>query len=445
MDLEKTEVIVIVLGRKIAESGELNPKIGERIKKGFQVFKERKQGGKTVKISIISHSFQSSFPKTLSIKKVVSGKGVEKISESKAMKNWLILNGVEEKEIVEEAESMNTVENGHFCMKFLENWSLREKNLLEEIIVVSSDHHIVRAKSVFVSLFFEYRRFLPEKTVLRFEPCESQKEEGIPLEREYELENNGRVFFVCAEGFVEDLEGKELAKPAKIEKLVERTPFNTPTSFFIPKGRGECTFEYLKNQKKVYWMDADEQDSPEWREKCDPHLGEHASRKISSQLCQKLSEGGVELILCSPLTRSLEFARKIVSHFGNLGLEIQVIVVPFLRESLKFPCDVGSNLEKISSEFSFDFSLVPKFWWFESFRNNSAHKVAQEKKVSSESQISVNCRASNAAYFLSFILKEKKLLVISHKNFLSNLLGKGFSTTSPLHLSFEGKLIPIEC
>jgi uncharacterized SAM-binding protein YcdF (DUF218 family) len=70
------------------------------------------------------------------------GKGDgEDISEAEAIKNGLIVQGIEEERIILEDKSTDTVENISFSMKLIPNY-------LKTGLVVSNDFHIYRAKLI---------------------------------------------------------------------------------------------------------------------------------------------------------------------------------------------------------------------------------------------------------------------------------------------------------
>ncbi|MGE5329949.1 MAG: YdcF family protein [Deltaproteobacteria bacterium] len=66
----------------------------------------------------------------------------ENITESAAIKKQLIRLGVEEKDIIEENKSRNTIENLNFAR------SIMEKNRLEKIIIVTNYFHIYRCSMI---------------------------------------------------------------------------------------------------------------------------------------------------------------------------------------------------------------------------------------------------------------------------------------------------------
>eukprot|EP01091_Cochliopodium_minus_P004141 TRINITY_DN14056_c0_g1_i1.p1 TRINITY_DN14056_c0_g1~~TRINITY_DN14056_c0_g1_i1.p1 ORF type:complete len:194 (+),score=31.15 TRINITY_DN14056_c0_g1_i1:34-615(+) len=176
------QTIIIVLGRKLFDDGGIHPLLKERLEKTKEIYERE------INPMIIT-----------------SGRGVAKRLECDAMKEWLMNNNV--KNVICESKSMNTVENAFQTLSMLfrenvkihENYSLKE---LKKIVVVSSDSHMVRCKSIFTTFFFKWRKYF-EGVTLQYEnskTIETNLEKGW-LDKEWKSEQNGRVFFLCSEGY----------------------------------------------------------------------------------------------------------------------------------------------------------------------------------------------------------------------------------------------------
>ncbi len=77
---------------------------------------------------------------------VSGGRGFdEKITESSAMKSYMIKNGIDEKRIIEENKSKSTVENLKFSKEVLikTGWDMKE-----DILIVTNEFHMMRARLI---------------------------------------------------------------------------------------------------------------------------------------------------------------------------------------------------------------------------------------------------------------------------------------------------------
>ncbi len=77
---------------------------------------------------------------------VSGGKGSgEKITEAKAMKDYLIKNGIDKNRIIEEDKSTNTYENFKYSKLKIEERSQRKLSDLK-VKIVTTDFHVLRSK-----------------------------------------------------------------------------------------------------------------------------------------------------------------------------------------------------------------------------------------------------------------------------------------------------------
>ncbi|MHB8171795.1 MAG: YdcF family protein [Thermincolia bacterium] len=115
---EKVEHLII-LGAGL-KGEKLSPTLESRMKKGLEYLK--------------------SYPDTEVIVSGGQGQGGE-ITEAEAMRRFLVVNGIDESRITKEEKSTNTIENLRLSKKII-----MQNNKSHEIMIVTSDFHILRAK-----------------------------------------------------------------------------------------------------------------------------------------------------------------------------------------------------------------------------------------------------------------------------------------------------------
>ena len=124
----------------------------------------------------------------------------------------------------------------------------------------------------------------------------------------------------------------------------------------------------------------------------------------------RLSGINFDLLVCSPLTRTLEtFSTIFENPISN------TIILPLVREHLDHSCDVGSNPNILQKKFTqFNFSKINNYWW-----NNDI--FIDEKKINKESLYNLDKRV---ALFKDWIIKrdEKTIGVVSHGTFISRII-----------------------
>jgi len=125
---------------------------------------------------------------------------------------------------------------------------------------------------------------------------------------------------------------------------------------------------------------------------------------------KKLIDVDFDLMLCSPLTRTLQtFTLLFPKPIAN------TIILPIVREHLDNSCDVGRQPSVIAKEFPhFNFDKVNKFWW-----NNDI--PIDEKAINRESIEDLDKRVIK---FKNWISKrsEKKIAIVSHGTFISRII-----------------------
>lgn len=87
--------------------------------------------------------YMNKYPESIAVVSGGQGEG-ETITEAEAMKNFLLVNGINEKRILKEEKSTSTFENLKFSKKILEN----NKIYTKEIMIITSDFHLFRAKAI---------------------------------------------------------------------------------------------------------------------------------------------------------------------------------------------------------------------------------------------------------------------------------------------------------
>lgn len=115
---------IIILGSKIRENGTLTPILQARVDKAIEFAKEQKEKSNRRIVYVPS-----------------GGKGEDEIiAEAEAMKKYLIENGIDEKDIIVENQSKNTLQN----MKFSKQ-KIDEDNKEGRIIFSTTNYHVFRS------------------------------------------------------------------------------------------------------------------------------------------------------------------------------------------------------------------------------------------------------------------------------------------------------------
>ena len=135
-------------------------------------------------------------------------------------------------------------------------------------------------------------------------------------------------------------------------------------------------------------------------------LGKEQALKTRHQI----SEIDFDLIVCSPLTRTLEtFSLLFPKPISN------TIFLPLVREHLDHSCDVGRQPEILQKEFpQFNFGNLNKYWW-----NNNI--PLNEKEIKQELSYDLDKRVLSFKKWIKE-RKEKKIAVISHGTFISKII-----------------------
>ena len=123
-----------------------------------------------------------------------------------------------------------------------------------------------------------------------------------------------------------------------------------------------------------------------------------------------LADIDFELLICSPLTRTLQtFTNIFPKPIKNTK------VLPLVREHLDHSCDVGRQPNILQKEFPhFDFSELNKYWW-----NNDV--PLDENEINQESIHDLDKRVLRFKEWIN-IRKEKTIAVVSHGTFISRII-----------------------
>ena len=135
----------------------------------------------------------------------------------------------------------------------------------------------------------------------------------------------------------------------------------------------------------------------------DPHLTElgHAQ---AAEAAQYLPAHGIEHIIVSPYTRTLQTARPVAA-----ALNLPITIDPLIRERYAFACDIGSPRSVLQANWpSLDFSGLEEIWW-----------PAEE-----ESEEAIVGRAARFRADLAERHNWAKTLIISHWGFILSLTGQ---------------------
>ena len=135
-----------------------------------------------------------------------------------------------------------------------------------------------------------------------------------------------------------------------------------------------------------------------------------AGREQALKVQKKLQNINFDLMLCSPLTRTLEtFALIFPNPINN------TIILPFVREHLDHSCDVGRQPAILKKEFpNLNFDKVKKFWW-----NNNI--PTDEKSINKESIDDLDCRVKKFKIWINS-RSEKKIALVSHGTYISRII-----------------------
>jgi uncharacterized SAM-binding protein YcdF (DUF218 family) len=128
------QTAIIVLGKSPVANG-INKVLKARLDKAIDIFNKN---------SIV----------------IVSGKGKSKITEAEAMQKYLIKHNVPKNKIIQETESMDTLQNALYTQKIIQK--LKPLN----VIVITSNFHLKRTKFIFKKVFRQPLTFIGTRDYL---------------------------------------------------------------------------------------------------------------------------------------------------------------------------------------------------------------------------------------------------------------------------------------
>jgi glucosyl-3-phosphoglycerate phosphatase len=124
----------------------------------------------------------------------------------------------------------------------------------------------------------------------------------------------------------------------------------------------------------------------------------------ASDAADQLAGQGIERIVVSPYTRTLQTARPVAARLG-----LPITIDPIVRERYAFACDIGTARAKLQQDWpEHDFADLPERWW-----------PTQE-----EPEDDVIARAAQFRTDLARRDDWANTLVISHWGFILSLTGK---------------------
>jgi broad specificity phosphatase PhoE len=135
----------------------------------------------------------------------------------------------------------------------------------------------------------------------------------------------------------------------------------------------------------------------------DPRLTELGHTQ-AMEAAEQLAGQGIERIIVSPYTRTLQTARPVVAALG-----LTATIDPIVRERYAFACDIGSPRRELERDWpDHDFGLIEDVWW-----------PSEE-----EPETSVVGRAARFRLDLSRRHDWANTLVISHWGFILSMTGQ---------------------
>ena len=133
-------------------------------------------------------------------------------------------------------------------------------------------------------------------------------------------------------------------------------------------------------------------------------------KKQALKTQKKLENINFDLMLCSPLTRTLQtFSIIFPKPIANTK------ILSFVREHLDHSCDVGRQPSVLQKEYpNFDFKELKKFWW-----NNNI--PIDENVINYESIDDLDKRVNQFKIWIAN-RPEKNIALVSHGTFISRII-----------------------
>mmetsp|Transcript_24496 Transcript_24496/g.39494 ORF Transcript_24496/g.39494 Transcript_24496/m.39494 type:complete len:340 (-) Transcript_24496:200-1219(-) len=100
------------------------------------------------------------------------------------------------------------------------------------------------------------------------------------------------------------------------------------------------------------------------------------ARRLNSEFKRRNMKDEIELIMISPLTRTLQTAHYVFFEDDEDFERIPKLVIPHIREKLWLSSDVGSNPSRLARTFTgFNFDHLSDFWWYQ---GPNQHRIPPE-------------------------------------------------------------------
>ena len=136
--MKRNDILIIVFGCGVDESGNLMVDSMSRVAKGVELYKKNRNSKTGSKIIMSgAHSFLT--------------KKIPKTSEASAMKRYALRLGIPAKDIIIEDKSLDTIGNLYYSRIIIDKYG--SKDMIKDIIIVTSSYHINRARMVARMIF----------------------------------------------------------------------------------------------------------------------------------------------------------------------------------------------------------------------------------------------------------------------------------------------------
>jgi len=207
------------------------------------------------------------------------------------------------------------------------------------------------------------------------------------------------------------LEGRE----SRTDSTLNPNRFDFKTIYFI---RHEESISNVKSRQcKSCFTGGDDKD---------PKLSDYGNKKVDdlkSRLIEEKIMDEIQLVITSPLTRSLQTSRA----FEDTPLPI--IVTNLHTEIVDSISDVGRSPEELQNEFPMlKFNHLDPVWWY----SNGKNKITKEPKDHLDKRVS-----DFRGYLMD--LNESKVVVIGHNRFFAKLAGIQLTPGQVLKVGMDEK------
>lgn len=144
-------------------------------------------------------------------------------------------------------------------------------------------------------------------------------------------------------------------------------------------------------------------------------LGRAQAREAAAALANQ----GLERIIASPYTRTLETARIAAEVLG-----LPIVIEPLVRERAAFHCDIGTPVPHLKQRYpEFDFDHLDDPWWHDHVTLGTPESEAQ-----------INARADQFRHRFAPDPGWDSILVVTHWGFVRALTGQTVANCVPVRL-----------